>query len=151
MSYQHQELTRQIIGAAIEVHKILGPGLLESAYRQCLVFELEHRGLRCNQELLIPILYKHKKIDYGFRLDLIVENTVILELKSVDAILSLHKAQLLTYLRLANKQLGLLINFNVPLLKDGIHRIVLNAEDFGFKEHLVSLLKDQKIINAERE
>ena len=151
MSYQHQELTRQIIGAVIEVHKILGPGLLESAYRQCLVFELEERGVRCNQELSIPILYKHKKIDYGFRLDMIVENTVILELKAVDAILSLHKAQLLTYLRLANKQIGLLINFNVPLLRDGIHRVVLNAEDFNIEDHLVSLLKDQKAINAERE
>lgn len=104
------------------MHKTLGPGLLESAYRQCLAFELEDRGLRYSRELLIPIVYKHKKIDYGFRLDLIVENAVILELKSVDTILPVHKAQLLTYLRLAGKQVGLLINFNVKVLKEGIDR-----------------------------
>lgn len=148
MSYQHQELTRQIIGAAIEVHKTLGPGLLESTYRLCLALELEHRGLRYNQELLIPILYKHKKIECGFRLDFLVENTVILELKSVETMLPVHKAQLLTYLRLTGKEVGLLINFNVAVLKDGIHRSILNAQEFDLESRLISLLKDKQSIGT---
>ena len=129
MIYQHQELTHKIIAAAIEVHKILGPGLLESAYRLCLAFELENHGLCYLQELAIPFFYKDKKVDCGFRLDFLVENEVILEIKSVDSTLPVHEAQLLTYLRLTGKQVGLLINFKAPLLKNGIHRCVLKANE----------------------
>ena len=132
MIYQHQELTRKIIAAAIEVHKILGPGLLESAYRLCLAFELQNQGLHYKQELVVPILYKDKKIDCGFRLDFLVENAVILELKSVESVLPVHEAQLLTYLRLTGRQVGL-------LLKNGIHRKVLNAHDSDVESALTSL------------
>ena len=150
MIYQHQELTHKIIAAAIEVHKILGPGLLESAYRLCLAFELENQGLHYQQELLIPILYKDRKIDCGFRLDFLVENAVVLELKSIEKILPVHEAQLLTYLRLTGKQVGLLINFNVTMLKNGIHRSVLNALDF--ESSLISHLNRIKnSISAEEE
>ena len=128
--YQHQTLTREIIGAAIEVHKTLGPGLLESTYRSCLALELCDRHLRCEQERVIPLIYKGRKIDCGFRLDFLVEDTVVLELKSIESILPVHEAQLLTYLRLSNKHIGLLINFNVTRLKDGIHRSVLKATEF---------------------
>ena len=128
--YQHQALTRKIIGSAIEVHKVLGPGLLESAYRLCLAFEFERQGLHYQQELVTPLLYKERKIDCGFRLDFLIENAVILELKSIESILPVHEAQLLTYLRLTDKKVGLLINFNVTKLKDGIHRRVLNAFEF---------------------
>jgi GxxExxY protein len=130
--YQHQALTRRIIGSAIEVHKVLGPGLLESAYRLCLAFEFERQGLHYQQELVAPILYKERKIDCGFRLDFLIENAVVLELKSVESVLPVHEAQLLTYLRLTNKQVGLLINFNVPQLKDGIYRRVLNVFDLDY-------------------
>ena len=139
MIYQHQELTRKIIAAAIEVHKILGPGLLESAYRLCLAFELQNQGLHYKQELVVPILYKDKKIDCGFRLDFLVENAVILELKSVESVLPVHEAQLLTYLRLTGRQVGLLINFNETMLKNGIHRKVLNAHDSDVESALTSL------------
>jgi len=151
--YQHQELTRKIIAAAIEVHKILGPGLLESAYRLCLAFEFENQGLHHQQELLVPILYKDKKIDCGFRLDFLVENAVVLELKSIETILPVHEAQLLTYLRLTGKQVGLLINFNVTMLKNGIHRSVLNAHDVDVESRLTSLYLSgsKSSISAEEE
>ncbi len=128
--YQHEELTHKIIASAIEVHKFLGPGLLESAYKLCLAFELDSYGLRYDQELHVPLIYKNRKVDCGFRLDFLVENAVVLELKSVDSTLPIHQAQLLTYLRLMNKQVGLLINFNVAVLKTGIRRCVLNAHEF---------------------
>ena len=145
--YQHQALTRRIIGSAIEVHKVLGPGLLKSVYRLCLAFEFERQGLHYQQELRIPLLYKERKIDCGFRLDFLIENAVILELKSVESILPVHEAQFLTYLRLTDKQVGLLINFNVTQLKDGIFRRVLNAFEF---DGLTSCLSKGPISSAQR-
>jgi len=120
-----QELTREIIGAAIEVHRALGPGLLESAYQKCLARELALRGLAFEQEKDLPVEYKGTLLDCGYRLDFLVAGKVVLELKAVDEIHPVHKAQLLTYLKLTGCQIGLLINFNVPLLKQGIQRMVL--------------------------
>jgi GxxExxY protein len=117
--------TEPVIGAAIEVHKQLGPGLLESTYEECLCHELHLRGIQFQRQLDLPVLYKGLKLDCGYRLDLLVEDTVVVELKALEQILPVHEAQLLTYLRLAQKSVGLLINFNVPLLKDGIRRRVV--------------------------
>lgn len=118
------KLTDKIIGASITVHKELGPGLFESVYQHCLSVELESLNIKHQKEVLLPVIYRGQKIsDEGFRLDLLVEGSVIIELKSVEKIQPVHTKQLLTYLRLANKQLGLLINFNVPVLKDGITRV----------------------------
>ena len=115
-------ITEKIIGAAIEVHKHLGPGLLESAYEECLFFELTQKGLKAERQKPVAIVYKKIKLEYGYRMDLLVENCVVLELKCVEALLPVHEAQILTYLKFANKELGLLINFNVSLLKNGIKR-----------------------------
>ncbi|MBN2549893.1 MAG: GxxExxY protein [Anaerolineales bacterium] len=120
-----QDLTGKIIGAAIEVHRHLGPGLLESAYQICLGRELELRGIQFEREKSLPIEYKGERLDCGYRLDFIVEQKLIVELKSVDKLLPIHDAQVLTYLKLTGCKVGLLINFNVPVLKDGIHRLVL--------------------------
>ena len=120
-----EELTDQIIGAAIEVHRALGPGLIESVYEECLCHELSERGLRFVRQVEVPVSYKGVKLSSGCRLDILVEDEVVLELKSVETVMPGHEAQLLTYLRLSGKRVGLLINFNVPLLKDGIHRRVL--------------------------
>ncbi|MBT1071324.1 GxxExxY protein [Pelotalea chapellei] len=117
-------LSNKIIGAAIEVHRLLGPGLLESAYEECMSRELELRGIKVKRQVMLPIEYKGIKIDSAYRLDLIIEDCIILELKSVSAIEPIHESQLLTYLKLTKLWLGLVINFNVPLLKDGIKRIV---------------------------
>jgi GxxExxY protein len=117
--------TGPIIGAAIEVHRDLGPGLLESAYEQCLCHELHLRGFSFRRQIDLPVLYKGLKLDCGYKIDLLVRDEVILELKSVEKLLPIHQAQLLTYLRLAQKRVGLLINFNVPLLTQGIIRRVL--------------------------
>ncbi|MFH1369841.1 MAG: GxxExxY protein [Planctomycetota bacterium] len=119
------ELSGKIIGCAIEVHKNLGPGLLESAYERCLSYELTAAGLRHETQKELPIDYKGLKLDTGYRIDLIVENSVIIELKSVDKILPIHEAQLLTYMKLAGIKIGLLVNFNAKKLKDGIRRFVL--------------------------
>ena len=124
--YPHSDLTQKIIAAAIEVHKNLGPGLLEHVYLTCLSWELESVGLRFQKELDVPLIYKGRRINHSFRLDLLVEDLVILELKSTETILPVHEAQLLTYLKLTGKQIGLLINFNVPLLKQGIRRCILD-------------------------
>lgn len=118
------DLSQKIIGAAIEVHKHLGPGLLESAYSRCLARELSLQGLSYINEVPLNLRYKGENIDAGYRLDFLIDDKVILELKSVDGLLPIHDAQLLSYLRLSNKKLGLLINFNVRLLKNGIKRIV---------------------------
>jgi GxxExxY protein len=119
------QLSSKIIRAAINVHRELGPGLLEAVYQSCMVIELSAMGIDVQQEVPIPILYKKQKVhEEGFRIDLLVEDTVIVELKSVEKVQDVHKKQLLTYLRLANKPLGLLINFNEALLKDGITRII---------------------------
>jgi len=120
------QLSSRIIGAAIEVHKTLGPGLLESTYEECLCHELGLQGLEYDRQVNLPVRYKDKQLDCGYRIDIIVERLIILELKAVDAILPIHKAQLLTYLKLSNLRLGLLLNFNIPLMRDGIHRIVNN-------------------------
>jgi GxxExxY protein len=117
--------TSVIIGAAIEVHRHLGPGLLESAYEECLCHELHLRELPFRRQVELPISYKGIKLDCGYKIDLIVQDTVILELKSIDKLQPIHEAQLLTYLRLTQKPVGLLINFNVPLLTQGIIRMVL--------------------------
>jgi len=122
--YPHNVLTGKIIGAAIEVHRTLGPGLLESAYEACLVFELQEKGLNVERQKPLPLVYKNVKLDSGYRLDLIVQAKVVVEVKSLSEIAAVHKAQLLSYLRLANLQIGLLINFNVKMLKHGIHRII---------------------------
>jgi GxxExxY protein len=118
------EISRQIVDAAIQVHKRLGPGLLESIYRECLVYELRKRGLKVEVEVYVPIVYDGVTLSSPMRLDVLVEGEIILELKAIDAVLAVHKSQLLSYLRLTNKRLGLLFNFNVVLLKDGMFRIV---------------------------
>ena len=123
------ELSSKIIGAAIEVHKTLGPGLLESAYEECLCHELSLRGLSFERQKPLSVTYKKKKLDCGYRLDLVVEKAIILELKSCEKIEEIHKAQLLTYLKLSGLKLGLLLNFNVPVMRDGIVRIVNNLKE----------------------
>ena len=119
------KLTGKIIGCAIEVHKILGPGLLESAYEECLAFELSKVGIGVKRQKPVPVVYKEIKLDCGYRIDLLVENEVIIELKSIDAFAPVHTAQILTYMKFAEKKIGLLINFNVTKLVDGIKRYVL--------------------------
>ena len=123
------QLSSKIIGAAIEVHKTLGPGLLESAYEECLSYELGLRHLSLERQKPLAIIYKGKKLDCGYRLDLVVEKAIILELKSCEKIEEIHKAQLLTYLKLSGLKLGLLLNFNVPVMRDGIVRIVNNLKE----------------------
>ena len=118
-------LTREIISAAIDVHRALGPGLLESAYQACLSRELDLHKLRFRQQVELPLVYKDVKLDCGYRIDFIVEEKVVVELKAVEGLLPVHQAQLLTYLRLSGLRIGLLINCNVPVLKDGIRRRVL--------------------------
>ena len=120
------QLTGAIIDAAMKVHSTLGPGLLESAYRACLMHELRKRGFTVAQEVKMPLIYDRLKMDVGYRIDLLVENTVIIELKAVEAIAPVHHAQLLSYLKLSGKQVGLLINFNVLHLRDGVKRMVNN-------------------------
>lgn len=118
------ELSSRIIGAAIEVHKTLGPGLLESAYEECLSHEFISRNFSFDRQKSLPLMYKGKKLDCGYRLDMVVENAIILELKSCEMIEPIHKAQLLTYLKLSGLHLGLILNFNTTLMRDGIVRIV---------------------------
>jgi len=124
-----KELTTKIIGAAIEVHKILGPGLLESTYEECLAHEMHLRNLSFNRQLPIAVAYKGVDLDCGYRLDFLVEKVVVLELKTVDALQPIHEAQVLTYLKLGGWTVGLLINFNVPVLRNGIKRLVLNYQE----------------------
>ncbi len=118
------DLTEVIIGAAIAVHRELGPGLLESAYEACLVYELNERGLKVDRQRLFPVNYRGIRIDCGYRIDLLVEDQVIVELKAVDQVLPIHEAQLLSYVKLSGCKVGLLINFKVKLLKDGVRRFV---------------------------
>ena len=119
------DLTGQVIGYAIEVHSQLGPGLLESVYKKCLVYELEKAGLAVEVEKTLPITYKDVQLDCGYRIDILVENKLILELKAVEKVLGVHEAQVITYMKLANIPTGLLLNFNAKLLKDGLKRFVL--------------------------
>ena len=121
---QLNKLSQDIIGAAIEVHKFLGPGLLESVYEICLIEELEQRGMKVQQQVRLPLYYKGKLTDKFFIIDLLIENEIIIELKAVDRMLPVYEHQLMTYLKLTQKNLGLLINFNVPRLIDGIMRRV---------------------------
>jgi GxxExxY protein len=123
----HEALTERVIGAAMEVHKALGPGLLESVYEECLCHELHLRELRFQRQITVPVIYKGVSLDSGYRLDLIVEGTVILELKCVERVLAIHEAQLLTYLKLLDKPVGFIINFNASVLRHGIVRKVFDS------------------------
>ena len=123
--HNFDNLSEKVIGCAIEVHKELGSGLLESTYQQCLAYELSKHNMSFEIEKEIPVKYKEVKLDCGYRIDLLIEDSLILELKSVEKLLPIHGAQLLTYMKLANIKIGLLINFNVKILKDGIKRFVL--------------------------
>jgi GxxExxY protein len=118
-------LTEKVIGAAIEVHRALGPGLLEPAYEECLCYELSSAGLVFRKQVELPVLYKKVKLDCGYRMDIVVSESLVLEIKTVEKLLPIHQAQLLTYLRLSGLRTGLLINFNVPVLKNGIKRMRL--------------------------
>ena len=122
---EFDELSRAVIGCAIEVHRNLGPGLLESTYRQCLAYELSHAGLSFQMEVPLPVRYKETLLDCGYRIDLLVNGDLVVEAKSVETLLPIHHAQILTYMRLSKAPLGLLINFNVTKLQNGIKRFVL--------------------------
>lgn len=124
MEIINKELTKEVIGVAIKVHKALGPGLLESAYQEVLFYELRKNGFKVNKEVPMPLIYEDVKLDCGYRIDLLVNNELVIELKSVDALNDIHMAQILTYMKLGNYNLGLLINFNVALLKNGIKRVI---------------------------
>ncbi len=123
------QTTEAIIGAAIEVHKHLGPGLLESAYEECLCHELHLRNIPFQRQVPLPVVYKGTKLDCGYRIDLLVKNEVIVELKAIDSILPIHEAQALTYMRLGSWKVGLIINFNVPIVVKGIKRLVLGLKE----------------------
>ena len=122
---ENNKITEIIIGKAIEVHRHLGPGLLESAYQECLFYELKNSGLNVIKEISLPIVYKEIKLDHGYRIDLLVENKVVIELKTVEFLNDVHTAQVLTYMKLGNYSLGLLLNFHVKLLKNGIKRFII--------------------------
>lgn len=121
----HEELSEKVIGAAIEVHRALGPGLLESAYEECLCHELTLRGLSFARQVPLPVVYEGIRLDCGYRMDVVVDQTIVLELKAIEVVPAICEAQLLTYLRLSGFRVGLLINFNCPVLKNGIIRRVL--------------------------
>ena len=122
---EYNRLSGIIVDSALSVHRALGPGLLESVYEECLTYELRGRGLTVDRQLSLPVVYRGARIDAGFRLDLVVEDLIIIEIKAAERLLPIHEAQLLTYLKLSERRLGLLINFNVAVIKDGIRRIVL--------------------------
>jgi GxxExxY protein len=122
---ERDSLTHEVIGAAIEVHRVLGPGLLESVYEECLCHELKLRAIEHVRQAPLPVIYKGLQLDHGFRVDVYFPGRLVIEIKAVDAIAPVHEAQLLTYLRLTGAHVGLLINFYVPVLKDGIKRMVL--------------------------
>jgi GxxExxY protein len=133
---QINEITKTIIGCAIEVHKQLGPGLLESTYEACLYYELVKNGLNVQSQLGLPLVYKEIKLEIGYRLDFLVENCVVIEIKSVEGLTDVHTAQVLTYLKLSKAKIGLLINFNVLRLKDGIKRLIARDPLRGSQENL---------------
>ncbi len=118
-------LTEQVIGLAIEVHRVLGPGLLESSYEECLCWEVKRAGLKVERQVALPVVYKDVELNCGYRLDIVVEGKLVVELKTVDRLLPIHEAQLLTYMKLSGIKTGLILNFNSVLLKDGIKRMVL--------------------------
>ena len=121
---ENDPLTERIIGFAIEIHRQLGPGLLESAYEECLSFELQQAGMAFQRQASVPVVYKSVRLDCAYRLDLMIENRLIVEIKSVERLMPIHEAQLITYLRLANLPVGLLLNFNTNILKNGIRRLI---------------------------
>ncbi len=123
-NYSENELSRIIVDSALKVHKALGPGLLESAYEDCLFYELRKSGLSVEKQKPLPLVYKEIKLDVGYRVDMLIDSKVIIEIKAVDALSDVHLAQILTYLKLSKCKLGLLINFNVAKVKDGIRRVV---------------------------
>ncbi len=125
MPYENDPLTKKIIGFAIGVHRHLGPGLLESAYEECLCYEIEQGGLSFRRQVALPIVYKAVRLDCGYRMDIVVQDQVIVELKTIERLLPIHEAQMLTYLKLSGIRIGLLLNFNTPVLKDGIRRMLL--------------------------
>jgi GxxExxY protein len=125
MAFENDRLTEKVIGLAIEVHRQLGPGLLESAYEECLCLELQEAGLAFRRRAPLPITYKSVRLDCGYRLDLLIEDQLILELKSVEGLLPIHEAQVLTYMKLSGVRTGLLLNFNSAVLKNGIRRLML--------------------------
>ena len=137
-----REITEQVIGACIEIHRHLGPGLLESAYEECLCHELSVLGIHFERQKPLPVKYKTVNLACGYRLDLVIEHKIILELKAVESLLAIHEAQLLTYLKLSGLTLGLLINFNVPVLKNGIRRIANNFIDSSASPRLCGELKE---------
>lgn len=121
---QYNYLSKQILDSSIEVHRTMGPGLLESVYEECLLEELRSRGIFCEQQVYLPLIYKGKELNKDFRLDILVENEIIIEIKAVEYLQAVHEAQIISYLKLADKKLGFLINFNVSLLKEGFKRFV---------------------------
>ena len=123
--YERDPLTDQIIGFAIEVHRHLGPGLLEPAYEECLCYELNENGMDFKRQVPLPVVYKSVRLDCGYRMDIVVANRLILELKAAERLLPIHEAQVLTYMRLSGIPTGLLLNFNTPVLRDGIRRLML--------------------------
>ncbi|OUD36172.1 GxxExxY protein [Flavobacterium sp. FPG59] len=124
-----ESLSYKIIGLAIEVHRQLGPGLLESAYQQCLFYEIKKAGFKVEKEVMLPIIYKEIKIDHGYRIDLLIEDKLVVELKTVESFTSVHFAQILTYLKLGQYPLGLLINYNSKILKNNIKRFINTARE----------------------
>ena len=128
---RENQLTEKIIGCAIEVHRALGPGLLESAYEECFCYELNQQGLSFNRQVPLPVVYKGIKLDCGYRIDVLVNDIIIVELKTVEKLLPIHDAQLLTYLKLYKRPIGLLMNFNVPALKSGIKRLVNQFQELS--------------------
>jgi len=123
------ELSYKIVGVALKLHKNIGPGLLESAYENALAYDLREMGLQVKQQVAMPFIYKEMRMDVGYRIDLLIENSLIIEVKSIEGLAPVHYAQLLTYLKLSQIKLGLLINFNCKLLKDGIHRVANNLQE----------------------
>ncbi len=119
-----EELSRVVIGCAIEVHRQLGPGLLESAYQKCLIYELQEKGIKVREEVPMPIIYKEVKLDHGYRMDILVEEKLVLEIKTIETFTDVHQAQMITYLKLGDYRLGLLLNFHVAILKHGIKRVI---------------------------
>ena len=133
---REDRITDKIIGAAIEVHRVLGPGLLESAYEECLCYELSLRELKFKRQVPLPVAYKGTKLACGYKMDLLVDDLVVVELKTVEGLLQVHSAQLLSYLRLSGKPVGLLINFNSPTIKSGLKRIVNNFSETSASRRL---------------
>ena len=127
---QSNEITHEILESAYKIHTVLGPGLLESVYKKCLAYELKKKGLDVQEEYPVPVVYEEVKLECGYRMDLLVNNTVVVELKTVDAFMDVHYAQILTYLKLGEKKIGLLVNFNTKRLKDGIKRFVMQESSY---------------------